>query len=106
MYLAGDSLFVFDGGLARVTVFEPQTLTGAYTTTLPAVIVLDLADSVQYSFDVPATPVPVSAAELRAVVDREEELNPGATNGSGPRLHTRAGRLVRSCFPPDSWSMR
>lgn len=170
--LAGDSLQVFDGGLARVTVFEPQTLTVAYTTTLPAinnpsrlwklpgqrgyvgsrwlpfyatqreddqgrsevvfrlgrdgsaeadslyafpaaerlvargegsvmvgphpfggqsflrllgtdrlvhansrvpsVIVLDLAGSVQYSFDVPATPVPVSAAELRAVVDREE----------------------------------
>ena len=39
---------------------------------VPSVIVLDLAGSVQYSFDVPATPVEVSAAELRAVVDREE----------------------------------
>lgn len=35
--LAGDSLFVFDGGLARVTVFEPHARTVAYTTTLRAI---------------------------------------------------------------------
>ena len=33
--LKGDSLYVFDGSLARVTVFEPQDLTVAYTVTLP-----------------------------------------------------------------------
>ena len=33
--LEGDSLYVFDGRLARVTVFEPQDLTVAYTATLP-----------------------------------------------------------------------
>ena len=172
--LAGDSLYVFDGRLARVTVFEPQALTVAYTITLPhvtnvrrlwrisgqrgyvgmrsqpfyagqteeddqgrhdvvfslkqdgdmesdslyavpsaeplivrglgsvmvgshpygaepflsilghdrlvyansrfpAVMVLDLAGTVQNSFAVPATPVPVSAAELRARIESEEE---------------------------------
>ena len=35
--LAGDSLYVFDGGLARVTVFEPRALAVAYTITLPHV---------------------------------------------------------------------
>ena len=170
--LEGDSLYVFDGGLARVTVFEPQALTVAYTTPLsainnpsrlwrlpgqrgylgsrwlpfyatqraedqgrsevvfrlgrdgnteadslyafpagerlvargegsvmvgphpfgsesflsllgaarlvhansrvPSVIVLDLAGSVQHSFAVPTTPVPVSAAELGRVIEREE----------------------------------
>ncbi len=33
--LEDDSLYVFDGSLARVTVFEPQDLTVAYTVTLP-----------------------------------------------------------------------
>lgn len=33
--LMADSLYVFDGSLARVTVFEPQDLTVAYTVTLP-----------------------------------------------------------------------
>lgn len=33
--LGGDSLYVFDGSRARVTVFEPQDLTVAYTVTLP-----------------------------------------------------------------------
>ena len=170
--LPGDSLYVFDGGLARVTVFEPHALTVAYTNTLPAitnpsrlwrlpgqrgyvgarrlpfyatqreedqgrsevvfrlgrdgdteadslysfpvserlvvrgdrsvmvgphpfgsksflsllgadrlvhansrlpsVVVLDLAGSLQNSFVVPPTPVPVSAAELRAAIEREE----------------------------------
>lgn len=32
--LEGDSLYVFDGSLARVTVFEPRDLTVAYTVTL------------------------------------------------------------------------
>ena len=35
--LAGDSLYVFDGSLARATVFEPQALTVAYTVQLPPV---------------------------------------------------------------------
>lgn len=35
--LAGDSLFVFDGRLARATVFEPQAQTVAYTVNLPPV---------------------------------------------------------------------
>ena len=35
-------------------------------------IVLDLAGRVHHSFAVPATPVPVSAAELRGVIEREE----------------------------------
>ncbi|MYA12722.1 MAG: hypothetical protein F4087_11975 [Gemmatimonadetes bacterium] len=170
--LAGDSLFVFDGGLARVTVFEPYARTVAHTATLPAinnpsrlwklpgqrgyvgsrwlpfyatqreedqgrsevvfrlgrdgnpeadslfafpaaerlvvrgegsvmvgphpfggesflrllgadrlvhansrvpsVVVLDLTGSVQHSFAVPATPVPVSAAELSGAIEREE----------------------------------
>ena len=33
--LEGDSLYVFDGSLARVTVFDPQDQTVAYTVTLP-----------------------------------------------------------------------
>lgn len=33
--LAGDSLYVFDGSLGRVTVFEPSALAVAYTVTLP-----------------------------------------------------------------------
>ena len=171
--LGGDSLHVFDGALARVTVFEPLARTVAYTTTLPVitnpsrlwslpgqrgyvgarwlpfyatqraqdqgryevvfrlgrdgnaesdslyafaarerlvvrgdrsvmvgphpfgsesflsllgsdrlvyansrvptVIVLDLTGTVQSSFAVPATPVPVSATELRDVIQREEQ---------------------------------
>lgn len=35
--LADDSLYVFDAGLSRVTVFEPRTLTVAYTFNLPDV---------------------------------------------------------------------
>lgn len=35
--LAGDSLYVFDGSLARATVFEPEALTAAYTVGLPPV---------------------------------------------------------------------
>jgi len=36
---------------------------------VPSVTVLDLTGRVQYSFAVPVTPVPVSAAELRAAID-------------------------------------
>ena len=171
--LADDSLYVFDGRLFRVTVFEPQALTVAYTITVdpagypwglwmipgrggyvgarslpfsveqtqadhgrfdavfvlgadgkmesdsilaipaaqplivrsagsvmvgahpfgaesfltllgddrlvyansrvPTVTLLDLAGTVQESFDVPAPAVPVSTAELRAAVEREEQ---------------------------------
>ena len=39
---------------------------------VPSVIVLDLTGSVRHSFEVPPTPVPVSAAELRAAIEREE----------------------------------
>lgn len=35
----------------------------------PSVLLLDLSGTVQDSFDVPVTPVPVSAAELRAAID-------------------------------------
>ncbi len=40
---------------------------------VPSVMVLDLAGTVQNSFAVPATPVPVSAVELRATIESEEE---------------------------------
>ena len=40
---------------------------------VPTVEVLDLSGSVQHSFDVPATPVPVSAAELRAAIENVQQ---------------------------------
>ncbi len=39
---------------------------------VPTLVVLDLAGRVQHSFDVPATPVPVSDAELRAAIENEQ----------------------------------
>ena len=53
---------------------------------VPTVEVLDLSGSVQHSFDVPATPVPVSAAELRAAIEnvqQESFCTLGARPGGG-----------------------
>ncbi len=36
---------------------------------MPSVLLLDPSGTVQDSFDVPVTPVPVGAAELRAAID-------------------------------------
>ena len=40
---------------------------------VPTVLLLDLSGTVQDSFDVPMTPVPVSAAELRAAIDDNQQ---------------------------------
>ncbi len=66
-------------------------------------IVLDPADSVQYWFDVPATPVPVSAAELRAVVEQRIRVGGRAESRSDEwewTAFTHEGRKVGSVLLP------
>lgn len=63
---------------------------------VPTVLLLDLSGTVQDSFDVPMTPVPVSAAELRAAIDDNQERAMKPLPASWKRARRTCGRPLRA----------